>query len=152
MGCNGLTLVCSTTVLTGLSVFKNPYSEPSCLTDCNVKLENLAESTWKFTYPPAEDTFSTRENTRLLRALTRCSVKTVGFWLSFFASSKDSDEANCPNSGFGGLLKANASTLISGRVFFNAKAKPASHSLRNSAKGFPEIVNDVLSTFQSALN
>ena len=76
----------------------------------------------------------------LLIALTKCSAKLMGFWLSFFASSKQSEEASCPNSEFGGLSKGKVSTLISGRDFFKACAKAVSHSLRNSARGFSEIM------------
>jgi hypothetical protein len=44
----------------------------------------------------------------------------MGFWPSFFANSKHNDEANCPNSGFGGLLNGKLSIRISGNVFFKA--------------------------------
>ena len=85
-------------------------------------------------------TFSIRENFCLPTAFTRCAARSLGFWLSFFASSKHSEEASCPNSGFGGLLNDRISTLISGRVFFRAFANVVSHSFRNSLKGFSEII------------
>ena len=73
-------------------------------------------------------------------ALTRCAAKSPGFWLSFFASSKHSDEASWPNSGFGGLLSDRFSIFISGKIFFRAEARVVSHSFWNSAKGFLEVM------------
>jgi len=74
-------------------------------------------------------------------ALTIVSAKALGFWRSFFASSKHSDEDSCPNSMFGGLFNGKVSILISGRTVFSACANVLSHSLRNWAKGFSEIID-----------
>jgi len=85
-------------------------------------------------------TFSSKEKSCLSTAFAICVDRSMGFWLSVFASSKHSEEASCPNSGFGGLLSERVSTLISGRVFFRAFANVVSHSFRNSLKGFLEIM------------
>ena len=85
-------------------------------------------------------TLSIREKSCLSTAFTRRAAKSLGFCLSFFASSKHSEEASCPNSGFGGLFSDRFSTLISGRAFFRARANVVSHSFRNSLKGFSEIM------------
>ncbi len=82
-------------------------------------------------------------------ALTICAARSAGFWLSFFASSKHSDEASCPNSEFGGLLNAKFSIFMYGSVFFRAEAMVVSHSFWNSAKGFLEVMLVCLTGFGS---
>lgn len=73
-------------------------------------------------------------------ALTIVSARALGFWWSFFASSKHSDEESCPNSMFGGLFNGKVSIFTSGRAVSSAWASVVSHSLRNWAKGFSEIM------------
>lgn len=99
-------------------------------------------------YPaPAQETFSISLKLDLSMALTRCSAKTSGFWLSFFASSKHNDEANCPYSMFGVLFNVMVGALISGKVFFRAFASEVWHSWRNWSNGFSEIIVSVSQVF-----
>ncbi len=43
IGCNGLTLVCSTMIFVGLSVFMKPYSCPSWSMDSRVNVGEFRE-------------------------------------------------------------------------------------------------------------
>lgn len=71
--------------------------------------------------------------------LTRFSARTRGFCWSFLASSKQRDDASWPKSGFAGFSIARSVIWISGRTFFNAEAKLASHSFLKVANGFSVI-------------
>lgn len=71
-------------------------------------------------------------------ALTKFSARVLGFFWTFLASSKHSEEANWPKSGFAGFSSARSVIWISGRTFFSAEANVLSHSFRKVANGFSE--------------
>src|SRR5208282_5969509 len=92
-------------------------------------------------YPaPAHETFSISLKLDLSIAATRCCARSSGFWFSFFANSKHSEEANWPYSMFGVLLSVILGVFISGKAVFNALANAVWHSWRNRSNGFSEII------------
>src|SRR5271157_3488611 len=123
-------------IFRGFLVFTKPYSSRRFTAEPRAIAESFTKSTWKFTYPPpAAPTLFIRENLEESTALAKRSAKASGFSFNFFASSKQREEASCPNSGFGGLSRAKSSARISGKSVLKADAKLFSHSARNAPKG-----------------
>lgn len=110
--------------------------------DSRVNAVNLGKFTWKLTYPPAHLTLSIKPKPDVLTLSASCFAKSAGLLFSFLASSKHSEEANCPKAGFEVLARGKSSTSASGKIFFAAPAKAVSHSRRKSANGFVAVIGE----------
>jgi hypothetical protein len=83
-------------------------------------------------YPtPAGAIFSIKLNSDVSIAPTNLLAKASGFSPSFFANSKQREDANWPYSIFGVLLSVIIGCCVSGKTFFNAFANEVWHSCRN---------------------
>src|SRR3990170_618225 len=136
----GLALVCSTIIRKGFSVWTKPYSLSSAKADSNVNLPNSVRSTKKFTYPsPAASTDFTSGNPERLTFSTICSAIFNGFLFASFASSKETEDDNSPNSAAGGDSNANE-TSSSGKSLSKVPLRTVSQATRNSANGLTEVI------------
>ena len=119
-----------------------PYSVSRRLAESIVDCESFAKLTWKFMYPaPAGATRSISDDFDVSMIWVKLFASSKGFPPVSLASSKHSEEASWPKSGFGGLANARFAALASGNVWLRAFAKVFSHSLRKVAKGFSEVIN-----------